>query len=53
MSLLNGTLELNATEIESLESQLEESGLVISSYQENIEEKDSLLEQVSYLKFNK
>ena len=50
MSLLNGTLELNATEIESLESQLEESGLVISSYQENIEEKDNLLEQVSYVK---
>ncbi|XP_063678495.1 ninein-like [Bolinopsis microptera] len=45
VSLLNGTLELNASEIESLESQLEENGRVISSYEDNISEKQSLLEQ--------
>ena len=45
---MNGTLELNASEIESLESQLEENGRVISSYEDSIEEKHSLSEQVSF-----
>ena len=46
VSLMNGALDLNATEIDSLESQLEENGRVISSYEHNIEEKQQLLEQV-------
>ena len=46
---MNGALDLNATEIDSLESQLEENGRVISSYEDNIEEKQQLLEQVCML----
>ena len=47
---MNGALDLNATEIDSLESQLEENGRVISSYEDNIEEKQQLLEQVCLCK---
>ena len=46
MALLNGALEANTTEIESLEDQLEESSKVINSYEDSVNEKQSLLDQV-------
>ena len=46
MCILNGTLERHVSEIEALEGQLEENGLVIATYEEDYSNKQTMLEQV-------